>query len=114
MDDPIFAAIEAYRRADREIADADTAFQNASHDPGPNPWRKRYAAADKAYRKACTEMAATIPTTIAGAAALIDLYVGENPWAWGGRPWHEYALVNLSVALKRLAIEISVPKDISQ
>lgn len=99
MDDPIFAAIAEYKRADREAFEADTAFDDARHDSGPNPWRDRTAAANEAYQNACAELAATIPTTIAGAAALVALYVDDDPWEGGEKAWHRPAMQNLTFAL---------------
>jgi hypothetical protein len=123
-DDPIFASIAEYKRADRAGVEASMVFDEAfgkawkSHGREPldegareawyeragvNPLRQRYATAREAYYAACDELGETSPTTVAGAAALLTLYIEDDPQS-GERDWYEPALRNLADALQRLAV----------
>lgn len=91
MTDPIFAAIAEYMRADRECADGELTVHDWD-DP-----------AHVAYRNACEALASTVPTTVAGAAALAALLYEERPSKYGDMGWHDPVIANLATALEGLA-----------
>jgi hypothetical protein len=91
--DPIFAAIEAYKREDRRLIDC---YGRESTEEAARACRKHSRT---------TPIGKIIPTTVAGAAALLDLYCKWEPWKNGDLAWTPRAVKNVLVALKRLALE---------
>jgi hypothetical protein len=87
-DDPIFAAIDALKKADHEYTETYLDYEGDS-------WRDAYPDLAGVYDAACLAMAETVPTTVAGAAALLGVYCDDDPWFAGSRSWHEPALRNL-------------------
>lgn len=124
--DPIFAAIEGYRRADVETDEAHRAYDEACDKAckkfGPWPrledseeawdawWdqtgtgelAERSGDAEDAFEAAIDDLKETTPTTLAGAAALAAFYCEVNPWE-SEMDWHKPAMRNLADALNRLA-----------
>jgi hypothetical protein len=98
-DDPIFAAIEEYQRADHENYESDVAYGEA----GTEELAERVGAADEAYQAAVDELIRTNPTTLTGTAALLAFWRETNPIQWGAMRWHLPVLQNTVDALNRLA-----------
>jgi hypothetical protein len=130
-DDPIFAAIEEYKRADHEVLDLseeyDLAHSRTLNNFKPWPtgdvdkevwdawWERtgfynlesvaRYYDARDAFDAAIDELIEIRPTTLAGAAALLTLWCETNPLEDGAMCWHGPVVRNLSDVLRRLTAE---------
>jgi hypothetical protein len=130
--DPIFAAIEALRQADRESFASSVAVDEAENlvtensdmsrvdwydwfkeDPEgcqaareqrvPDAVAERYRAASQAVTAAIDRLATTKATTLAGAAALLAFWIEDDPEA-GMRDWAMPAMEHLAETLKGLAL----------
>jgi hypothetical protein len=131
-DDPIFAVIEEYKRAERTACDIQLPVDEAEflglknsgrpteewlawfqEDPEgyqacreqavPAELAARNRAAKEAYAAAIDGMGETRPTTIAGAATLLTFWIEDDPLDNGEMCWHRPALHKLAEALERLA-----------
>ncbi len=130
--DPIFAAIEALKQADDEAGTLQDEVDMAEHramensgrpreewfawymqDPDsyqacrdrgvPADLADRYRNARAAVTAAVDQLAATKPTTLAGAVALLDFWIADDPLYNGERDWHAPAIENVAATLKRMA-----------
>jgi hypothetical protein len=93
VDDPIFAAIEAYKREDERL-------MNWYLDESTEEVAQACGAHDRA-----TPVGKIVPTTVGGAAALLALYCDGDPWENGHTVWGQHAVRNVLVALNQLAAE---------
>jgi hypothetical protein len=127
-DDPIFEVISEYKRSWRAVAEADEAidlaaaagrkrcrpknewpvwvvedlegFMAAGQQAVPVELVERRRIADDAYHVSIDGLASTVPTTLAGAAAMVEFVLDDDPqWAVG---WHEDVMRNLANVLSRL------------
>ena len=94
-DDPIFAAIERYRRACAALDSADQRGEPA-----------QYNAAEREIFNSSEALWATPPQTIEGATALVD-FVLEDVALGNEGDWACRALASLSEALPRMAVQKS-------
>jgi hypothetical protein len=101
MDDPIFAAIEEYKRTDKACYDT-----MMDYESGPKTWWEAHPEIDHAYKVAIDVLAETRPTTVAGAATLVAL-IGEE--ISNGQPmdWHAPALTGLAEALGGMTRDVT-------
>jgi hypothetical protein len=119
--DPIFAAIVEHKRLAMECRrlcrDARTARSHAEKKYGDprllpdstewvgwaivTPFYDQWNRTDRAARKAGMRMARTKPTTLAGAAALVD-YTQRNYTDEDNEDWAEVALKTVAVSLARM------------
>jgi hypothetical protein len=98
--DPAFAALDGLRQA------AESFFATCRAEEAGEVCACELARASEAEARASHRLARTRPTTIAGAAAILDYIVAEpvmGIFGAGEHDWHEPALRTVAAALKKIA-----------
>jgi hypothetical protein len=99
MTDPAFAAVERVRVAYKAIGDVLDEEPADFHSPLRATWHARNEAVCEAYSDVERDMVQTVPTTRAGAVAMITAYLEQN--AGMGEP-EQMLLESLAKAIPNL------------
>ena len=91
--DPIFSMIDAWRETER-VHD-----EECTKTEMEGGWTDRMSETASAYHAAAMAMAKTVPTTIAGAAALLE--IAANDIEGGEAAWQEVALWSAATTIRR-------------